>query len=436
MNLKYKYFIFIGLIHAILVLLTFSLLKDNKLLFIPAEIGILFSLFLSYRIYRAFLRPLKLMQEGVDAIKDEDFNVTFTKTQSMEMDQLIEVYNKMILKIREERVSHREQHFFLEKLIEASPNGIIILNFDGIITTANKAARRMLESKDPLVDRSISEVNNPLLEKAYALPIESSSIISLDGWKKFKCHSANFIHRGFERRFLLLEELSSEILVTEKRAYGKVIRMMAHEVNNSIGAVNSILQSVKDTFTSNSASDEDKEMSNALIIAEERNDRLNHFMKNFADVIRLPEPRLEKVDLNEVIQRIKDLMKIQAAKKDIEFTLRLSPEPFWANIDIGQFEQVLINIVKNSIEAIDEKGKIEFRTEGKRLQVLDNGTGISEEITDNIFKPFYSSKPDGQGIGLTLIKEILHQHKIDFSLKSNGEGWTCFNMEFDSNMSS
>lgn len=432
MKLKIKYFIFIGIIHLLLILLSFSLLKDNKLLFIPAEIAILVSLFFAYRIYSAFLKPLKLMQQGIDAIKDQDFNISFALTKSKEMDQLVGVYNTMIQKIRTERVSQEEQHFFLEKLIEASPNGIMVLDFNDKITNINKSARNSLELEEEELHLPIGNINSEFLRELTQLKEESNSIISVNGWKKFKCHSAQFIHRGFERRFFIIEELSSEILETEKQAYGKVIRMMAHEVNNSLGAVNSILQSLSSSFSDTEISEEDKDMKNALEVAENRNERLRTFMKNFADVIRLPQANKENLDLNKLCENISTLFSIQAKERNIDFQFEFESNESLVCVDRAQFEQVLINIVKNAMEAIENKGTVKFVTKTQSLIVMNNGKAISPETEAQLFQPFYSSKRDGQGIGLTLIKEVLQAHKSEFSLQTKNNGWTCFSINFSS----
>lgn len=432
MKLKIKYFLFIGIIHLLLILFSFSSLKENKLLFIPAEIAILISLYLSYRIYKAFLKPLRLMQQGIDAIKDQDFNVSFALTHSKEMDQLIEVYNSMIQKIREERVSQKEQHYFLEKLIDASPNGIIVLDFNNYITTINLSAKTTLGLEEEELGLPTENINSSFLTELCDLKDDSSAIISKDGWKKYKCHSANFIHRGFERKFLLIEELSNEILETEKQAYGKVIRMMAHEVNNSLGAVNSILQSMKDSFPLNGQTEDEMELLNALSVAEGRNNRLGSFMKNFADVIRLPRAKKENLDLNEVCENIATLFKLQTQQRKINLEFQFEEQTCLISGDKAQIEQVLINIVKNAIEAIGENGTIKFQSKGKTLLVLDNGKGINQEVESHLFEPFFSSKPDGQGIGLTLIKEVLQEHEADFSLKTLENGWTCFSLNFPS----
>ncbi len=372
------------------------------------------------------------MQQGIDAIKDQDFNVSFALTKSKEMDQLIGVYNSMIHKIREERVSQKEQHFFLEKLIDASPNGIIVLDFNEQITTINKSAKATLGLQDEELNLPIEKIKSDFLHEICELEDESSAVISKDGWKKYKCHSANFIHRGFERRFLLIEELSNEILETEKQAYGKVIRMMAHEVNNSLGAVNSILQSTRDSFPKNPESEEHLELINALSVAEGRNQRLGLFMKNFADVIRLPIAKKENLDLNEICRNIAALYSIQAKERKIDLEFEFHNNTCQILGDKAQLEQVLVNIVKNAMEAIGQNGIIKFQSQGKSMQVLDNGKGINKEVESHLFQPFFSSKPDGQGIGLTLIKEVLQEHQADFSLKTLANGWTCFNMDFPS----
>lgn len=431
MTLRFKYFLFISVLHLALATLSYLLLEKQRVFFIGVEVLVIISLIISFRIYRSFIRPIKLMQQGTDAILDKDFNITFTKTGSLEMDHLIGVYNAMIHKIREERVTLKEQHYFLEKLINASPGGIIILNFNKEVDSMNPAALKMLEANDSMIGLNINESGHPLLQAILHIPSGESKIITIDGWRKYKCHVSDFIHQGFNRSFLLIEELSNEILVTEKRAYGKVIRMMAHEVNNSIGAVNSILHSLRD-IEQEDTEEESEEIMEVLDTAIGRNDRLNLFMKNFADVIRLPQARMELLDVNHLVRKTADFMSLLAEKKNIKLHYDFCEADIKVQLDQAQIEQVLINIIKNASESIDNGGKITFITSNspKQLIIEDDGNGISKEHEEHLFKPFYSTKPDGQGIGLTLIKEILHQHDITFSLKTIKEGKTQFKMIF------
>jgi nitrogen fixation/metabolism regulation signal transduction histidine kinase len=349
---------------------------------------------------------------GVEAIKDKDFNVKFLKTGNYEMDQLIGVYNQMMDHLREEKTMQEEQHFFLEKLIETSPTGIIILDFDEKIQQVNPKACDLLGiNEKEVVGKPVDELQPPIMQEIKNLGSQGSKTISLNGVHTFKLQKSHFIDRGFTRSFVMIEELTAEILAAEKKAYGKVIRMMAHEVNNTVGPVNSILQSTLKT-PGLCEEENNKSLQNALQVAVDRNQNLNLFMRNFADVVRLPEPVKKKVDLHKLITNVTTLMERKAGEKQIEFQYHFFKEPIFISADEQQLEQALINIVKNAIEAIEEKGIIDFNTANnpKELIITDTGKGIAREDSENLFSPFFSTKKDGQGIGLTLVKEILLNH--------------------------
>ncbi|MEM7660429.1 MAG: ATP-binding protein, partial [Bacteroidota bacterium] len=296
--------------------------------------------------------------------------------------------------IREERIQLQEQHFFLEKLIEASPSGIILLDYDDFITYINPAARQLLDLSDAHLQQPLQEVGHAFIEEIGELKLGESQIVSLHGLRQYKCQLAQFLHRGFHRKFLLIEELSKELLATEKRAYGKVIRMMAHEVNNSIGAINSILHSVREIEEEQQRADSEQIIS-VLDIAIDRNNRLNQFMRNFADVIRLPEPKQERVDLNSALQNVANLFRQQAAQREIQFDLDLHEAPLMVQLDIAQMEQVWVNIIKNALDSIEAYGKVRITTTVKPLRIIiaDNGNGIPPEAARKLFTPFFSTKP-------------------------------------------
>jgi len=429
MSLRIKYFLFIAIIHITIAYLCFLVLREQKLYFLLSEFGMLFSLFLSYLMYRSFIRPLEFMYSGTDAIADQDFTIKFVKTGSREMDKLIAVYNSMIDNIREERIQVEEQHFFLKKLINASPNGIIILDYDEKITDLNPSAMKILGLSENSIHQPIFNFSHPILKKIKQLEIGKANIITTEGFEKYKCEVTHFIHRGFKRKFILIQELSKEILEAEKRSYGKIIRMMAHEVNNSIGAINSILQTHVEYNT-----EENSDERESLEIAIERNNSMSLFMKNFAKVVRLPQPHLEKIEINELMKNIGKLMESQANSKNITIELHLEKNNIFTSIDAKQIEQVLVNIIKNSIESIGYQGVIQLisKESPKTLLIRDNGIGISDEVMEKLFTPFFSTKINGQGVGLTLIREILSNHEAQFSLKTVEAGWTEFRIVFKS----
>jgi len=366
--------------------------------------------------------------QGTEAIKDKDFNVKFVHTGKYEMDELIKVYNHMIDELRIEKTKQEEQHFFLEKLIQTSPTGIIILDFEDYIQQINPKALELLhvEEKD-IVRKTLHAIHHPVIQQVSQLKSGEAKTITLSGSVTFKIQKSHFLDRGFPRHFVMIEELTAEILAAEKRAYGKVIRMMAHEVNNTIGPVNSIIQSTLNTSDIWNQQ-ENKSFQQTLQIAIERNQSLNLFMRNFADVVRLPEPNKNKIDLHELIDKVGTLMKSKATEKEIAFEYFFATEPIYFLADEQQMAQALINIVKNALESIEEKGTVRFTTSThpKKIIIADTGKGINEEQTDEIFTPFFSTKKTGQGIGLTLVKEILLNHQFNFSLKTIEPGRTEF----------
>jgi two-component system nitrogen regulation sensor histidine kinase NtrY len=281
--------------------------------------------------------------------------------------------------------------------------------------------------KDSL-NKSLSDFNHSLLNQIALMEVNASAILSSDGIGKYKCQVSDFVHKGFNRKFILIQELSKEILEAEKRAYGKIIRMMAHEVNNSIGAINSILHTMADFYKE----EEESEWSEPLDIAITRNDRMNQFMHNFAKVVRLPEPSLERTEVNQLVSNIGKLMEEQAKAQDIQLVFKINKEPIYAQLDAHLLDQVLVNIIKNSIESIQHSGSIELITSPAPTTIIirDNGAGITEEAANHIFTPFFSTKKDGQGVGLTLIREILLNHNAQFSLKTLDDNWTEFRIVF------
>ena len=413
MTLQHKFILYILFIHVIALVLSYFVFEKNKVLFIVSEVIILMSVGLSWSLYLDLINPLQLLLRGTDAMRDRDFNVRFVPTGKYEMDKLIGVYNSMIDQLRAERTLQEEQHFFLEKLIQTSPTGIILLDFDQKIVAINPKAAALLE----LGGKSASELplGHPFLQAISDLPIGGSQLLNMGGIRKYKIQKGQFIDRGFPRAFIMIEELTVEILEAEKMAYGKVIRMMAHEVNNSIGAINSILDTLLQRSREQALQTRDYQ---ALQIAFDRNEHLNQFMRRFAEMIRLPAPKKESLNLHDLIHNVATLLAFKAKERDISFQFDLAAQPLLIMVDVEQMEQALINIVKNAMEAIDQHGVITFSTtlRPRQLSISDTGIGISEAVAPMLFSPFFTTKNSGQGVGLTLIREILSSHQFEFSL--------------------
>jgi two-component system nitrogen regulation sensor histidine kinase NtrY len=421
------------IIHLVALVLTWFIFNDNKIYFIASEVFVIISIVIAWQLYIQLLQPLKTLMQGVEAIKDRDFNVKFLSTGKHEMDQLIEVYNQMMDELRMERTRQEQQHFFLEKLIFTSPTGIIILDFDDNVQQINPKALQLLGfTAEQVLKYPVDRLEHPLLRQIKLLNSGEAVVVKPDGLNTYKLQKSHFIDRGFSRHFIMIEDLTTEILAAEKNVYGKVIRMMAHEVNNTIGPVNSIMQSALKTDRIWEGH-QFNPLKDALQVAIDRNQNLNLFMRNFAELVKLPAANKKPVDLHQVIVSVAKLMEIKAGEKQVKLHFQLAAGKFVIDADEQQVEQALINIVKNAIEAIDQHGEVSFVTAlaPKSLVISDTGAGIDETYAADLFSPFFSTKKDGQGIGLTLVREILSNHGFDFSLKTVTDRQTAFTIVFN-----
>lgn len=417
MSLKVKYILFISALLSICLVLSYFIFEDQKLLFIISEILIIGCALIAIRLYKQLIQPITNLQQGITAIKDQDFNVKFRPTGQAEVDELVTVYNRMIDALRVERTAQQEQHFFLEKLIQTSPTAIIIMDYDGNLKQINPKAAEILKTA-PALETVLRRVDTGV-----------SRVIRVDGLRTYKIQKSKFIDRGFERRFIMMEEVTAEIFEAEKNVYSKVIRMMAHEVNNTVGPVNSIIASAL-SFKELWINIDAEMLQQALQVAIDRNQNLNSFMRNFADLVKLPPANKHPVDITSIVLSVVALMQFSAQEREIELIALLEEGPLLIHGDAQQLEQALINILKNAVESIGRKGSIrlELNRQSGELRITDTGAGIKEQDRDLLFSPFYSTKKDGQGIGLTLVREIFLNHGFAFTLKTLRPGETVFSI--------
>jgi nitrogen fixation/metabolism regulation signal transduction histidine kinase len=381
------------------------------------------------------LAPIEVVQTGVELIKEGDFTCRFLEVGHPEMDRLIQVYNRMVDHLREERLRLQEQHYFLDKVLTASPSGVITFDFDERVVTVNPSAERMLQSSaERLVGAKLSDMSSLFAEALADLKVGESQVVPLQGRRRVKCRKSQFLDRGFPRTFILMEELTEELRRSEKAAYEKLIRVMSHEVNTTMGAVGSLLHSCLN-YKGQVREADRKDFETAMQVAISRINHLNAFMKRFADVVRLPPPQLHSCDVKELLEDIVFLLKPEGQKRGIAWTWDIQASLGPVLMDKNQIELVFVNILKNALEAIGEQGRITIRM-GKRagrgfVVVEDTGCGITAEVRANLFTPFFSTKENGQGIGLTLIQEILSQHGFEFSLEGRPGGPTQFTIYFN-----
>jgi len=405
-TLRSKVVIYLIVLHVILGGAAVVVLLRQPMLLFAVELIFAVSIAVSYRLVRALFVPLDLISTGAELISERDFSSRFVPVGQPEMDTLIAVYNQMIDRLHEERLVSEEQQQLLQKIVEASPSGIVIFDFDGKVQQMNPAAKRL--------------VRDDLLRDMQSIGNGESRLLPLDGTRRIRIQRAEFRDRGFAKSFFIVEELTEELRVSEKTAYEKLIRMVSHEVNNSVGAVRSLLESMRH-YGRDVRDDDREDYDNAITIASSRMDALNRFVGDFADVVRIPPPHRRRFAVADVVQQIGTLMAPELRERNIRLTQDLDRDAT-IDADRSQFEQVVLNVLRNAEEAIGNDGEIAVVLRPGCLSLSDTGHGIPESVRADLFTPFFSTKRNGRGLGLVLIQEILANHGFGFGLSNRAGG--------------
>jgi nitrogen fixation/metabolism regulation signal transduction histidine kinase len=421
-------------VHIVLAGLAFAWLRGRGVWLLAGELGLAAAILVGVHLVRALFEPLELVRAGVQFIAERDFSSRLREVGQPELDALIAVYNRMIDSLREERLRAQEQHHFLEEVVRASPAGILTFDFDARLSTVNPGAERLLmRPRAELLGSRLDELPVPFIGRVAALTSGESLVLPLQGSRRVRWLKTRFLDRGFPRILLVVEELTEELRRSERAAYEKIIRTLSHEVSNSIAAAASLVESSLH-YREQIRPEDRADFETALSVANTRLRHLNAFVREYADVVRLPPPHRTPCDLGRLVQGVARLFRPECEERGIALAVdaRDSREP--VALDEHQIEQVLVNVLRNAIEAVGRDGTVTVATRavaGRPVLVIeDSGPGIPAEVQAALFTPFFSTKANGRGIGLTLAQEILTEHGFGFALESEAGGPTRFTIRF------
>ena len=424
---------FFGILVFLLLVLGGGLLflssRLNLIYFYIGEGLVLFILCYLPFFYRKIVKPLNSIGSGMELLREQDFSSRLSPVGQYEADRIVNVFNRMMEQLKNERLRLREQNNFLDLLIKASPMGVILTTLDEDLSELNPMAQKMLGVRqEDVLGKKMNEIDSPLAAELANVPKGETATVRLNDSNIYRCTHSSFIGRGFQHPFFLIESLTDEVMKAEKKAYEKVIRMIAHEVNNTTAGITSTLDTVEQALSTEEGMDD---ICDVMRVCTERCFSMSRFITRFADVVKIPEPTLTPVDLNDLAFTCKRFMEGMCADRNIKLRLEIDETLKEVKMDASLFEQVLVNIIKNAAESIEKDGEIIVRTlSPATIEVVDNGKGISKEVEAKLFSPFFSTKPNGQGIGLIFIREVLMRHGCTFSLRTYADGLTRFRILF------
>lgn len=435
MRSKILFWILVILVFGALLSIGFLFYKTDIYKFMIIEGVAVLAIILFVILYYRLIKPYQIIADGMELLKEQDFSTRLHLISDSEANKLISIFNKMMDQLKDERLQVREKDHFLDLLIQASPQGVIILDFDDHITEINPSGLRLLDINNinEVKGKKLSDSGINIGRQLEMLKASEDVVIRSSGITMYRCIRSSFIDRGFSHPFILIEELTHELLEIEKKSYENIIRMMAHEVNNSVGAVSSTLNVISDILRQN----DNNELADVLPAVDASFDRCRHlgyFISNFAEVVKIPEPSPAETDLNELARSVDALTRLECKHRNIDLKLDLTEDNNIIRIDGIQFEQVLVNVIKNAYEAIGENGEIRISTRSNPLsiEIANNGPEITDDVRQKLFTPFFTTKSSGQGIGLMFVREVLINHNCKFDLKSQ-DGWTKFDIHFPKN---
>lgn len=383
--------------------------------------------------YQAVVKPVNSVVSGVDLLREQDYSSRLSLVGQRDADKIVRLFNDLMARLKVERLRVREQNHFLDLLIEASPLGIMSYGFSDKIVMSNSKARKLLGENPE--GKTLAELNSPLAKVFMPLRRDESTTVRLSDTMVYRCSHLSFMDQGYARPFLLIETLTDEVRKAEREAYGKVIRVMGHEVNNSMASIRSLLDVLLDIRPWG----EDEDLTEAVQGCAHRAEALSSFISAYSKVVKIPPLRTTVTTVEEFINPIAGFLIGMAKGRGVTLEIERQPDADYHRVAIDSelLEQVIINIVKNSIESIlsvpgKTDGKITLSIESPTsILVIDNGAGISPEAASSIFTPFFSTKSSGQGLGLMFVAEILSQHKAAFSLATSPDDHlTRFSIKF------
>lgn len=440
MSLRWRLGAYLVAVHLALFGFTVLLFRHDIGVFIGVELLLLSSLALGLMLVRRALRPLEYTARFRDLLQDQDYAARLTDSKQPELDELVRLFNTMLATLYQERLQLGEQRGFLDSLLEATPSAVIVFDFEGKISLMNASAHALLGLADPKGKRLDHWGDTGLPSQLGALPLHDSQLLTDPEGRRFRAQRGQFFDRGFARDFLIIEEMTDVLESSERATYDKLIRVLAHEVNNTVAATGSVMESLL-LYKSQLTERDREDFGTAVVAVKRRNLSLGEFIERFTRVVKMPQPDLRPASVAALMDDILWLSREQCKRSGIDIGWIRRAEVAPVRLDSHLMEQALLNIVKNAVEAAEatqvETGqpgyiRLALDDEGERvrLSIADSGNRLGELPARQLFTPFVSTKKGGQGIGLMFVREVLHRHGLSYRLAPNDEHETLFEIWF------
>jgi nitrogen fixation/metabolism regulation signal transduction histidine kinase len=358
--------------------------------------------------------------DGLASLHDADYSVSIAEPiKEARLKRLVAAYNGLGASLRSQRQDLYQRELLLDTVIQASPLALLLTNATGTILYANLAARQLLSAGRKLEGFALSPILDEMpaaLREALDGMRDRLFTVQLDGDAQvFHVSHRQFMLNGQPHHLRLLKQLTREVNAQEVAVWKKVIRVIAHEINNSVAPIASLAQSGGRL----AAHPDPVQLERVFAAIDERMSHLSQFVDGYSRFAKLPKPRPAPVDWRRF------LTSLQAVNP---FAIEGVMPSGYGWFDESQLEQVMINLLKNALEAGSPLGHTVVAVGSSRggwtIEVRDHGSGMSADVLENALLPFFSTKPAGSGLGLTLCREIVEAHggTLEAGNRADGQG--------------
>jgi two-component system, NtrC family, nitrogen regulation sensor histidine kinase NtrY len=385
----------------------------------------------------------------LDSIRFDDLSYSF-KTQSDDpvVQRLHRELNEAMQKLRSARREKDSEFLFFKNIVMHVGIGLIVFRENGQIEIFNSAARRLLKMSRAESIEDLKEVSEPLVFAFKKLKTGGRELIRLnigDDIVQLSVYAIELTLRGENVKLVSLQNIQSELEEKEMEAWQNLVRVLTHEIMNSVTPISSLAGIVEEELQQHLASQQTtpltpeqlQDIHLSLQTISKRSEGLIHFVKEFRSLTSIPKPKLATIPVKTLLDELCMLHRKELMEKEIHLAISVYPEDLTISADKNMIEQVIINLLKNAIQSFEdqEDKNIElkaFLTEKSRptITIRDNGTGIDPEALEKIFIPFFTTKKTGSGIGLSLSRQIMRQHTGTLTVKSTVGKGTEFAMRF------
>ncbi len=390
------------------------------------------------------------LSQFIEAVQYRDFSLQFTeKNAPISVRQLRRAFNQINSTFKQLSSEREEQYQYLQKILELVDTGILSYDQEGNVGWINEAFKRMMNVPYLRNISSLEKRDMSVYQAVMSLENGDSQLVKINH-KQVLLAKTTFLNENIETNLIAFQNVNEAIEDTEAQAYQKLLRVMTHEIMNSVAPIASLAETMESAIARRKGKmemggkefggkndDEFDDISLGISTIRKRSENLLKFADTYRQLAKVSMTSFSKFYIRDLFEGVEILLENQIEQKNIEFDVIIKDFELMIEGDMVLIEQVIINLIINAIDAVQHQPNpkitlsvFQNNQQHTIIEVRDNGVGMSDELMDKIFVPFFTSKPNGSGIGLSLSKQIMALHKGTITVNSVEKQGTAFRLGF------